>query len=185
MKMTLLMAFCLTGLTVSLVRADEPPPPLPDLSPITSAPTPQSTNPNQRALDILENGVSTEGYIGTNQRNQALWRSAVIPGWGQWYNNQPIKAVIIGGLTWGLLIASIGEGLNKNQTNSDLKLGEKYYEYSNDELICASGFLIFYIYNLVDASKYSSSKNFVLTEPQLHVALLPKGAEVQASLLKF
>ena len=35
-----------------------------------------------------------------------LWRSTLLPGWGQAYNGQKHKALVLGGLTWGLFAAT-------------------------------------------------------------------------------
>ena len=36
-----------------------------------------------------------------------LWRSALIPGWGQAYNGQKHKALVLGGMTWALLAGTV------------------------------------------------------------------------------
>lgn len=48
------------------------------------------------------------GSMETRTPAEALFRSAVAPGWGQAYNQQPVKSVVFGGITYGALAASAG-----------------------------------------------------------------------------
>ena len=43
-------------------------------------------------------------------KSAAMFRSMVLPGWGQSYNNQTVKGFILGGLTGGLAVATITSG---------------------------------------------------------------------------
>ena len=39
----------------------------------------------------------------------ALLRSAVLPGWGQYYNGRPFKALLFGGAATGFAVAAVGD----------------------------------------------------------------------------
>ncbi len=59
--------------------------------------------------------------VGRSPRG-ALLRSAVLPGWGQWYNGQPLKTPIILGAIGGLVYAVV-------TLNGDYRLYRKAYQY--------------------------------------------------------
>jgi hypothetical protein len=40
-------------------------------------------------------------------RPAAAWRSALLPGWGQFYKSQKTKGIILGGAFWGSLTTAI------------------------------------------------------------------------------
>jgi len=49
---------------------------------------------------ILEKWMNSQGYIHPDEdRWGPVWRSAVLPGWGQFYNDRPIQGYILGGTT--------------------------------------------------------------------------------------
>lgn len=52
-------------------------------------------------------------------RPGAAWRSAVIPGWGQFYKRQKTKGYILGGAFWGSLIATGVAWLQEDQARQD------------------------------------------------------------------
>ena len=70
-------------------------------------------------LPITVKGVREKSLVEKNDYNQEmsgyLWRSALIPGWGQWKKDQPIKAGIFFGTTL------LGLGL----------VGAKYHDYNS------------------------------------------------------
>ena len=62
--------------------------------------------------DSLENDsseVNTIPVIIRRNPGAALLRSAVLPGWGQFYNDEPLKGVLFGTLELGLLAWLISE----------------------------------------------------------------------------
>lgn len=52
-------------------------------------------------------------------RPGAAWRSAVIPGWGQFYKQQKAKGYLLGGAFWGSLIATGVAWLKEDQAHQD------------------------------------------------------------------
>jgi hypothetical protein len=67
---------------------------------------------NAQAVPTVVPDTNTEtGQIDTAasgpQPRSALWRSALLPGWGQVYNGKIVKAVFFGGATVGLSIVAL------------------------------------------------------------------------------
>lgn len=48
----------------------------------------------------------------------ALLRSAVLPGWGQFYNDRPLKGIVMGSIELGLLGWLIGEHIASERARS-------------------------------------------------------------------
>ena len=66
--------------------------------------------PDNKALKDLEARYYHPGLEDEAKGGDAfppLWRSALLPGWGQYYNGQHDKALIVGGVTLGLLAATV------------------------------------------------------------------------------
>jgi tetratricopeptide (TPR) repeat protein len=110
---------------------------------------------------------------------QPLWRSAILPGWGQFYNHEPVKGWIIGGLSIATLGATIvtysigdsarkayegyGPGTPASSFDSSYSTWESMAGINNTLAIT---FLALYSFNLVDA--------VISAKPATHaVGLLP------------
>ncbi|MDR3257163.1 MAG: DUF5683 domain-containing protein [Endomicrobium sp.] len=103
--------------------------------------------------------------VSENTSDYSALRSALIPGWGQAYNKQPIKAWII----FGLFAASVGGSLYFNNEASkkydkykDLGLIDSNYydDYKRDvniSNICITPAVLFWLYGIIDA--YFTSKS--------------------------
>jgi tetratricopeptide (TPR) repeat protein len=90
-----------------------------------------------------------------------LWRSALCPGWGQAYNNEPTKAWLLGGTTWGLLggvavtyilgtQAQASYADSKNSREAQDRYDTAYQWYIGNQVF----YVLFgtaYVYNLFDA----------------------------------
>jgi hypothetical protein len=64
-------------------------------------------------VSIPREGVVTlaSGAIETRSAPEAAFRSAVAPGWGQFYNRSPVKGVAFGAVTYGAAITTVGLGV--------------------------------------------------------------------------
>ncbi len=95
---------------------------------------------------------------------QPLWRSAILPGWGQYYNGHTTEAWIIGGVTLGSLIGTVGTyivGDNARSTYNSLGAGASQSQFNNSyntwntmatvNNVLAVTFIAAYTFNLVDA----------------------------------
>jgi TolB-like protein len=58
-------------------------------------------------------------YIVTKSRSDSLFRSLLIPGWGQYYNDQDAKGYVFTGVTVGLIGAAVVEHLAYKSTWDD------------------------------------------------------------------
>lgn len=103
-----------------------------------------------------------DSFIKTNKYGgNGLWRSMIVPGWGQLYKGSKLK----GGLIFGGTIAFAGgiiitESMRSsyiqkiNQTynvNSILYYSDKVNQVNCAKNICIGGIAALYIYNLIDA----------------------------------
>ncbi len=61
----------------------------------------------------------TRYVLVEDPRTRALWRSAVIPGWGQFYKGQKRKAVLTGAVFWGSLAATLIAYRKEKNTRQD------------------------------------------------------------------
>jgi hypothetical protein len=132
-------------------------------------------------LDVLDSGSAGKGDWGP-----PLWRSAVLAGWGQWYNRQPVKGTVLGALTVGTLAAYLAEdGGSSRSYRQSLNLGGTYFNYTNTDLFLG-GFVLLYAYNLVDAAfNARPAQTNASVKSALSVALLSGGARVDYQLIKF
>jgi len=61
----------------------------------------------------------TRYVVMEDLRPGAAWRSALIPGWGQFYKRQKTKGYLLGGAFWGSLIATGVAWLKEDQAHQD------------------------------------------------------------------
>jgi hypothetical protein len=73
----------------------------------------------------IETNNSSEKKIAAKSPNGAMIRSLIIPGWGQWYNQKKLKAVVVFGTETGILINSIY--LNQMTQKSTTTAEREYY----------------------------------------------------------
>ncbi len=135
----------------------------------------------QKALQIDPNNTPLKAFLaryapeaaqasgiqvanGPRDWPQPLWRSAILPGWGQMYNGDTAKGWIIGTLTWGSLIGTVATyivGDNARTTYNGLPYGSSPSQFNNSyntwntmatvNNVLAITFLASYTFNLVDA----------------------------------
>lgn len=112
--------------------------------------------------------------LTTNYGVHGLWRSAIVPGWGQLYKGSTLK----GGLIMGGTIACIGGIIltdctrasynSKINKTHDLNLKKIYADrrtnFATGRNICIGALCALYIYNLVDAIVAPGARR-VLTSP--------------------
>jgi hypothetical protein len=101
---------------------------------------------------------------GPKDWTQPLWRSAILPGWGQFYNQEPVKGWIIGGFTIATLIGTvgtyvIGDGARKDYESYPAGTSQDKFDTAYNTWDSMAGlnntlaisFLALYTFNLVDA----------------------------------
>jgi tetratricopeptide (TPR) repeat protein len=138
--------------------------------------------------DAQASGVQVASQPG--DWTQPLWRSAILPGWGQFYNGERTKGWIIGGLTIAALLGTVttytigdsarsayrsaGAGTSQSTFDSDYNTWNTMATYNH--VFCIT-FLALYIFNLVDAAKDAPATQAVGllddgTQPPLQLGLL-------------
>jgi len=167
-------------------------------------------NPNNVALksflaryspeDARESGVQVAE--GPKDWAQPLWRSAVLPGWGQSYNGDGTKAWLVGGVTLGALAGTVATyviGDNARKTYEGLTDANADYDtpYNTWESMAtlnhvfAITFLTAYTFNLVDAILGAKADTHALgmndlDQKPVQLGLMPQGVPgVTVQLLKF
>ncbi len=73
----------------------------------------------QDSLDNDSSEVSNIAVIVRRNPSAALLRSAVLPGWGQFYNDEPLKGVVFGTLELGLLSWLIAEHIASEEARNN------------------------------------------------------------------
>ena len=77
----------------------------------------------------------------------AVLRSALIPGWGQWYNGQKLKALLVLGVELGLAGNSVYFNQLAVQSTTDWE--REFYQNNRSQYLW--WFLGVYLLNLLDA----------------------------------
>lgn len=105
---------------------------------------------------------------------RGVWRSALVPGWGQLYKGSKTKgAFILGGtvaLAGGIIYAENKRvSYNRNLAESYGSDRKRFYAdkastMSNVRNICIGGAIALYIYNLIDAAVSSGAKRVKVTK---------------------
>lgn len=108
---------------------------------------------------VKENPVFDKVHLSTSYGARGLWRSAIVPGWGQLYKKSKLKGgLILGGtalLAGGIIYTENMRAAYLSKKNSQPKYAKQYstkaknFEMARNCAIGATAAL--YVYNLVDA----------------------------------
>lgn len=103
---------------------------------------------------------------------RGLWRSALVPGWGQFYKGANLKgALILGGSVAGAGGIVFAESMRKDRMSRishthDINLIRRYAsDISNYELtrnLCIGALAAIYLYNLIDAAVAPGAQRVVI-----------------------
>lgn len=114
-------------------------------------------------VGITQNSYFDDTYVTTQYGVKGLWRSAIVPGWGQLYKRSYIKGgLMLGGtvvLAGGIVYTEcMRADYWKKQRNGYAKnTAQKQFYYKKEKgfatarNICIGGLCALYVYNLVDA----------------------------------
>ncbi len=117
----------------------------------------------------VRNADEPEGTVGsadslpvivTRNPTGALLRSAVLPGWGQFYNQRPFKGIVLGSIELGLLGWLIAEHIASEEarTNNDQPAYDQHSQRRLDLIWYTSAAWLFGMLDAyVDAYLYSFS----------------------------
>jgi tetratricopeptide (TPR) repeat protein len=162
-------------------------------------------NPSNAALRAFVDkaGGSAQAAGGPTDWVQPLWRSAILPGWGQGYNGQELKGWIMGGTEVALMTTTIltfmaGESAHQQYislTDPKADYDTPFATWESMAQINHTAYALFgavYLYGLVDAILNAKPKSAYRAEfggnevAALDVRLNAMGTPmVQAKLLEF
>lgn len=147
-------------------------------------------------LSAAQNGTAS----GATDWTSPLWRSAILPGWGQAYNGQTGKGLLLGGATLALWAGEIGsyvvgsaaetQYMNTTGANSDYNTPyDTWSTMATINHVCYIGMTVMYAYTLIDAcinAKPLGSHTAWSPEPdKVELSLLPGGASVKWKIAEF
>lgn len=146
-----------------------------------------------RIFGVQGSGADIDHYVFdlTDRRpSSAAVRSAVVPGWGQAFNNEKGKGILLFVTTVGLAAASIVRYSASRETYNDYKdLGSRssvlYDDYKDERtqaLAMGAAAAVLYTFGIIDAYKkayeplYSSDggMNLALSPSETHVSWAQK-----------
>ena len=126
-------------------------------------------------------------YVVTKSRGDALFRSVIVPGWGQVYNNQDAKGYVFTGVTLGVIGAGLYERMQYGNTHNEYMKAttkdkaQSLYDQQSSQYQQSN--LLFYIaggiwaLNIVDAFINGTSASEVHVDKEeaapAHAALAP------------
>lgn len=127
---------------------------------------------------------------------QPLWRSAILPGWGQAYNGQNGKAYAVGAANMALLVGEVGSflvGDSARQQYLGLKDPGSDFDglYGTWESMAAVNHACFwgmsaaYAFNLVDAVMSSGQPRPTAARQGLELSLVPGGFRARLHAVEF
>lgn len=110
--------------------------------------------------------------ITTNYGTHGLWRSTIVPGWGQMYKGTYLKGgLIMGGavaLAGGTALCSLTrkDCLSKMANTHSANVKQQYAARANNlntgMYICIGSLVSLYVYNLVDAIVAPGGKRIII-----------------------
>ncbi len=134
------------------------------------------------AADIKYHAIELSNHSPLN----AGIRSAIVPGWGQWFNRQPVKAtslfiVVVGGVYGAVRLSHAANSSYDEYQSDGVRNGSKFDDYqrqkTQSEVLGGAAFLL-WGYTIWDA--YHNAYNPLWSQARsVDVALLPDGAEVE------
>lgn len=169
----------------------------------------------RKALELNPSNQALAGFVAAYDRAagpqaagggggdwfQPAWRSAILPGWGQFYNHEPRKGLLLGGLTLGLLAGELAtyligdqarqQYLAVNSTGGDFDTPYQTWDsMANLNHIFFISMTAAYVYTLVDA--VISARGPVASQAMLSPRRAPMqlfvdadGFKVRAKVLEF
>jgi hypothetical protein len=109
-------------------------------------------------------------YVPTS-KFAPVWRSAILPSWGQFYKGEPTKGYLIAGSTVvlvssGLILSNLKITSESDAKNSRTQVLRDYYNnqsntYNNISIACFIAATAVYVYNIVDAVVTDGQKLYV------------------------
>lgn len=143
-------------------------------------------------IGAAKDGRSTKG--GTLGRGNFIWRSSLVPGWGQFFNKEPSKGLLFSlgevGLIGGTIFSLSQAGKQGDQARLALMQGNlaQYNSFDQSEkswrttgTVLGVGAIACWVLNIVDAT--ASDKNlYVFNRPMIDFQLIAANHQLGFSL---
>lgn len=122
----------------------------------------------------IPNPYFDETYVTTKYGGHGVWRSAIVPGWGQLYKGSKLK----GGLIMGGTVATIGgiivtdcvrsDYVRKISKTKSVEIKRAYAtkadHYAMGRNVCIGALAALYIYNIIDAAVAPGARRVVVKD---------------------
>jgi hypothetical protein len=121
-----------------------------------------------------------------------------VPGWGQYYNDEPTKGLWVGGITLGAFAGVVGtyvaaSDAQREYENLGAGLPQEKFDasYGNWESLAGWNYAFFtifsvsYLYNIYDAATGKKAGKSVTATPRLELLLADYGPVAKYDLLNF
>jgi hypothetical protein len=128
---------------------------------------------------VLVRVPKQKGFLEPPTRMSPLWRSVLLPGWGQFYKGQNTKGYIISIsevllIPAGFILQSLKNTADVDVQNSRTQVLRDYYvdqanTYYNISISCFIAAAAMYIFNILDATISQGEKVYVEVLPDSHL----------------
>jgi hypothetical protein len=133
--------------------------------------TQSGKNPLYRVWVLINCPKPSDHQTSPPTKFDPVWRSAIVPGWGQYYKGETTKGIfIIGGeallIPAGIILGNLKNNSEADALNSRTQSLRDYYNdqantYNNISLACFIAAAAVYVYSIVDAVTTEGEKVYV------------------------
>jgi hypothetical protein len=140
-----------------------------------------------RVFGVQGSGAEIKYHVfelGNRTPGNAAMRSALVPGWGQAFNQQDVKGALLFATTVGALVGSVVRYNTARHSYDDYKeRGQKdgslyndYQDQRTQSFILGGVALFLYSYGVIDA--YKNAYSSLYTKSSVEVAMGPSDTEI-------
>ena len=106
------------------------------------------------------NASQIEKEIKAKSTKTAMIKSAIMPGWGQWYNGQKFKAVLVLGGEIGLIGVAVVQNQRARSSKNDAE--RVWYQDDRSSFLWYAG--AFWLLSIIDAHVDAKLREFDISE---------------------
>lgn len=158
----------------------------------------------RRSLELEPNNPALASFVNRSAEAskerpsafQPVWRSALLPGWGQYFNGEKTKGLVVGGLTLGLLAGTaatyvIGSNAQQDYLNAKTDFDAPYATWESMAALNHTLYVLFgaaYIYAVLDAgmnARHPDAGARLDAGLPVQLGLAPGGFQLKARILEF
>ena len=134
--------------------------------------------PAGKTVQAQDVPVDTSGSKETFSVRGAVIRSSIMPGWGQWYNDQKLKSLLVIGVEAGLFGAAAVQRRRAAESDNPL-VRDLYLDDSSRFIWYAAGF---WLLNVIDAYVDAKLHSFDVSDDLSLGCGYEKGGVIIASM---